>query len=52
MLVSAAQHSDSVTHIYPVSFQIVFSIMAYHRILNVILSAVQNDLVVYPFYIY
>ena len=44
MLVSAVQQSDSVIHLY-IFFFICFSIMVYHRILNIVLCAV---LVVYP----
>ena len=38
------------THILTFSF-IFFSIMVYHRILNIVPCAIQYDLVVYPFYI-
>ena len=48
MLISAVQQSDSVTHIY--TFKI-FSIVVYHRILNIVLCAVQSNLVVYPFFV-
>ena len=45
-LISAIQQSDSVMHIY--TFCSHFPIMVYHRILNVVLCALQKDLVVYP----
>ena len=51
MLISAVQQSDSVICIYTFYFTF-FSIMVYHRILNIVLYAIQYDLVVYPFYIY
>ena len=38
MLVSAVQQSDSLKHIY-ILFKILFSIMIYHRILNIVLPA-------------
>ena len=37
--------------IYIYTFFIFFSIMVYHRIVNIVRSAIQQDLVVYPFYI-
>ena len=52
VLITAIQQSDSVIHIYTVFFKIFFSIMVYHRILNIVPCAIQQDLVVYPFYIY
>ena len=48
VLVSAVQRSDSSSHI--VSF-IVFSVMIYHRILNIAPCAIEYDFVVYPFYV-
>ena len=39
-------HTHTHTHI----FTIAFAIMLYHRILNIVLCAIQQDLV-YPFYI-
>ena len=50
VLISAVQQSDSVIHMYTFFF-ILFSIMVYHRILNIVPCAVQQDLVVYPSYI-
>ena len=47
MLISAVQQSDSVLRIYT-SFFILFSIMIYHRIVNIVPCAMQQDLV-YPF---
>ena len=38
------------THIFMLFF-LFFSIMVYHRIMNIILCAIQSDLVVHPFYI-
>ena len=46
VLISAVQHNDLVTLIYTFFF-ILFSIMVYHRILNIVPCAVQQDLVVY-----
>ena len=46
----AAQWSDSVTHICTF-FVIFFSFMAYYKTLNIVPSAIQEDLV-YPSYIY
>ena len=34
---------------YIYAFFHIFSIVIYHRILNIVLSAIQQDLVVYPF---
>ena len=34
-----------------ISFFILFSIMIYHKILNIVFCAIQKDLVVYPSYI-
>ena len=59
MPISAIQQSDSIiymyvyiyTYTYTHSFKIFFPIMVYHRILNIVLFAVQKDLVVYQFYI-
>ena len=39
-------------YIYTHILFVFFSIMVYHRILNIVLCAVQWDLLVYPFYIY
>ena len=49
--VSAVQHRDSFIHTYTFFF-ILFSITAYHRILNIGLCATEQDLVIYLFYIY
>ena len=46
VLISAVQQSDSVIHIF---FFISFSIMVYHRILNIVSCAIHQDLAVYPF---
>ena len=51
VLTSAVQPSDSVVHRYTFSFAF-FSMMAYHRILNIVPCAVQQDLNVYPPYIF
>ena len=48
VLIIALQKSDSVIHIFFFTF---FSIMVYHRILNMASCAVQEDLVIYPFFI-
>ena len=45
--ISAVQQSDSGIHRY--TFFIVFSIIVYHRILNIVPCAIHQDLVVYPF---
>ena len=37
------------TYTYTHSFKIFFPIMVYHRILNIVVYAIQQDLVVYPF---
>ena len=42
--------SDSVLHVYTL-FSIFLSIMAHHRILKIVPCAIQQGLVVYPFYI-
>ena len=47
-LISAVQQNDSVIHIYTLFF-IFFSIMVYPRILNIVLCATRQNLVVYPF---
>ena len=47
MLISAIQKSGSIIHIYTFFF-IFFSIMVYHRILNIVPCAIQQDLVGYP----
>ena len=44
VLLSDLQQSDSVTYIY-IHFFIFFSIMVYHRVLNMVPCAVQQDLV-------
>ena len=36
-------------YIYIYAFFHIFSLVIYHRILNMVLSAIQQDLVVYPF---
>ena len=41
VLTSAIQQSDSVMHINTFFFLIFFSIMVYHRILNIVLCAIQ-----------
>ena len=41
VLISALQKSDSVIHIYAFFFKILFSIMVYHKILNIVLCATQ-----------
>ena len=43
VLISAVQESDSVIHMHTF-----FSIMVYHRILNRVPCALQEDFVVYP----
>ena len=50
VLVSGVQKGDSVIHLYTFFF-IFFSIMVYHRILNIVSCAIWKDLV-YPFYVY
>ena len=50
VLITAVQQSDSVIHVY-ILFHI-FSIMVYHKILNTVACAIQQGLVIYPFYIY
>lgn len=40
VLISTRQHSDSVVHIHTFFFTL-FSIMAYHRVLNTVLCAAQ-----------
>ena len=50
MFISALQQNDPVIRIY-INLFIFFSIMVYHRILNIALCAIQLDLVVDPFYI-
>ena len=47
VLISAVRQSASVTHIYVFIF---FSIMTYHRTLNIVPCAVQSDLIVYSIY--
>ena len=47
MLISPVQQSVSVIHIYTFLF-IFFSVTVYHRILNIVPCALQQDLVVYP----
>ena len=48
MLISTVQQSDSVIHIYTYTFFFIFfSIVVYHRIVNIVPCAVQWDLVVY-----
>ena len=48
VLISALQKSDSVIHI-DTFFFILFSIVVYHRILNIFPCAIPQDLVVYLF---
>ena len=49
VLISGAQQSDSVIiYIYP-RFKIFFSIMVYHSILNIVLCAIQQNLVFWVF---
>ena len=45
------QQSASAVHIYIHSFLIFFSIMVYHRILNIVPCAIQQGRVVYPSYV-
>ena len=45
VLISAVQQTDSVIHMYIFVF-IFFSIMVWHTMLNIVPSAVQQDLVV------
>ena len=40
----------SYTHIYILFFNIFFSILVYHRLLNTALHAIEKDLVVYPYH--
>ena len=49
--VTAIQQGDSAIHIHTFFFNTFFSIMVYHRILNIGPCAVQQDLVVSPSYI-
>ena len=56
MLISTVQQNDSVIYIYVcvcvyIYIYTFFSILAYHRILNIVPCAIQKDLVVYPSYI-
>ena len=55
MLISTVQQNDSVIYIlyiYIYTFFVTFfSILVYHRILNIVPCAIQKDLVVYPSYI-
>ena len=51
MLISDVQQSDSVIHIHEFLL-ISFSIMIFHRILNMVPCAIQWDLVVYHFYVH
>ena len=46
VLISAAQQSDLVIHIFFLKF---FSFVVYHKILNTVPSTIQWDLVFYPF---
>ena len=50
MLISAVQQSDSVLYITYIF--ILFSILVYHRVLKIVLCAIQWDHVDYPSYIY
>ena len=48
--VTAVQKRDSVTHTHTHTlFFMFFFLMAYHRILNIVLCAIEENLVVYPF---
>ena len=51
VLISAAQQSDSVTHIQTL-FLIFFSTMVCHWILNIVPCAIQEDLVAHPSYVF
>ena len=46
MLISAVQKSDLVIHIHIYYFSIFFSIVVYHRILNIVPCAVQWELII------
>ena len=48
VLISTAQQSGSVTHIYTFEKKF-FSTVVYPRTLRIVLCALQLDLVVYPF---
>ena len=48
VLIAAVEQSNSAIHTYIHFLKIFFTIMIYHRILNVVLWAIQQDLVVYP----
>ena len=50
VLVSGVQQNDSLTHTS--SLFIFFSIMVYYRILKIVPSVIQQDLVAYPLYVY
>ena len=50
MLITVVQQSESAINIYTFFFIYIFSITVYHRILNIVLCAIQEDLVVYPLY--
>ena len=49
MLISTVQQSDSVIHMHAFIF-IFFSIMVYHRILNIAPCAIQQDLFCFTFW--
>ena len=56
VLISTVEQRDSVIYIYiyvytHTFFFIFFSIMVYHRVLNIVPCAIQEDLVAHPFYI-
>ena len=51
VLISGVQQSDSVIHIHIFILFQILSHIDYHRILNIVPCAIQQDLVVYPFYI-
>ena len=50
LLISGVQQNDSFIHTCTFFFTL-FAIMVYGQILNIVPCAIQNDLLVYPFYI-
>ena len=50
MLVSDVQQNDSITYIYIIHFFIFFSIIGYHRILNIVSYTIWHILISYLFY--
>ena len=50
LLISGVQQNDSFIHACTFFFTL-FSILVYGQILNIVPCAIQNDLLVYPFYI-